>query len=180
MFPNWPGGVGPNKFLVRIFLWARWLWRLKFLIEIFSFWEGFSKWWSLDDVLIAVGLLANQSASFKYQFENQPEFVLERVIFCFRTTGSSGGLSRVFSRKNSNFEFFERSAIIWSMSWAFCWVRPPLGAAELVDFLVLFSYWCSAANEPRYASEPVSESQSSIAFLMIYFIGQDNLAPFSK
>ena len=57
-------------------------------------------------------ILANQSASFKHQFENQPEFVLDRVIVCLRTTGSSGGLSRVFSRKNSNFEFFERSAII--------------------------------------------------------------------
>ena len=61
---------------------------------------------------IAVGLIANQSASFKHQFENQPEFVLDRVIVCLRTTGSSGGLSRVFSRKNSNLEFFERSAII--------------------------------------------------------------------
>ena len=59
-----------------------------------------------------IGLAANQSASFKHQFENQPEFVLDRVIVCLRTTGSSGGLSRVFSRKNSNLEFFERSAII--------------------------------------------------------------------
>ena len=61
---------------------------------------------------IAIGLVTNQRPSFKHQFENQPEFVLERDIFCLRTTGSSGGLSRVFSRKNSNFEFFERSAII--------------------------------------------------------------------